>query len=137
MRSGRPLFHQTLDALVGRLLERRFGASPSALEKGGSLLPDEAGRQSRIEAVVHKSTRGRGRSRWARDPQKRAALCASSLSCSRLAFWLHFPYEILLRWEEVMAILCMDGRFFGGWMDLASLPCHTRRSSVQLSCASV
>jgi hypothetical protein len=36
-----------------------------------------------------------------------------------------------------MTILCMDGRFFCGWMDVASLPCHRRRSSVQLSCASV
>ena len=42
-----------------------------------------------------------------------------------------------LRSEEAKAILCMDGRLFCGWMDLASLPCHKRRSSVELSCASI
>jgi hypothetical protein len=37
----------------------------------------------------------------------------------------------------VMVIFCMCGRFFGGWMDVASLPCHKGRPLVQLSCASI
>jgi hypothetical protein len=37
----------------------------------------------------------------------------------------------------VMVIFSMCGRLFGGWMDVASLPCHKGRPLVQLSCAPI
>jgi hypothetical protein len=92
MRSGRPLFHQTLDALVGRLLERRFRASPSAVEKGGSLLPGEAGRH-RIDggARAEEDACDLGGRETVRSEQH----YMQPQPPARLAFSLHFPYEIL------------------------------------------
>jgi len=92
MRSGRPLFHQTLDALVGRLLERRFRASPSAVEKGGSLLPGEAGRH-RIDggARAEEDAGDLGGRETVRSEQH----YVQPQPPARLAFSLHFPYKIL------------------------------------------
>jgi hypothetical protein len=42
MLDGRLLLEQTPDPLVRRLIDQRSGASPPAVEKGRSLVPDEA-----------------------------------------------------------------------------------------------
>ena len=60
-------------------------------------------------------------------------MCILSL---RLGFTSRFISEMrLLRSWGAMVIFSTCGRLFGGWMDLASLPCHKGRSLVQLSCA--
>ena len=62
-------------------------------------------------------------------------MCILSL---RLGFLSRFISVMRLsRSSGAMVIFSMCGRFFGGWMDLASLPCHKGRPFVQLSCASI
>ena len=62
-------------------------------------------------------------------------MCILSL---RLGFLSRFISVMRLsRSSGAMVIFSMCGRFFGGWMDVASLPCHKGRSLVQLSCASI
>jgi hypothetical protein len=112
MGSGRLLFHQTLDALVGRLLERRFRASPSAVEKGGSLLPDEAGRD-RIDG----STRAEedAGDLGGRETLRSEQHYVQPQPPARLAFSLHFPYEILAFGGGDGDTL--HGRPFPWWLD--------------------
>jgi hypothetical protein len=70
-----------------------------------------------------------------RPSEASSAMCILSL---RLGFASRFILTMRsLRSEGAMAILSMGGRLFRGWLDLASLPCHTERPSVQLSCASI
>src|SRR5918995_5030603 len=63
-----------------------------------------------------------------------SVMCILSL---RLGFISRFISEMRhSRCWGTMVIFCMCGRFFGGWLGLASLPCHKGRPFVQSSCAS-
>jgi hypothetical protein len=62
-------------------------------------------------------------------------MCILSL---RLGFISRFISEMRRsRSWGTMVIFSMCGRFFSGWMDLASLPCHKGRLFVHLSWASI
>jgi hypothetical protein len=70
MLDGRVLFEQFLDRLVGLLVEQRHGAAPLALVEGR---PSRRKRETSPRRRWCASTRGGGRSRWARVLRRRAA----------------------------------------------------------------
>src|SRR5918912_1487464 len=133
MRGRQLLFDQTLDVLVRRLLDQRFRASPAAVTKGRLPLPDEASYDhidGGSRAEKHSADLGRRTTFSAEQhyvhPQPPA----------RLPFALHLSDEVLAFFRSEGDTLHLGGCLFRGWLDLASLPCHTERPPVQLSCAS-
>jgi hypothetical protein len=131
MRSGRSLSHQTLDALVDRLLERRCRASPSAVEKGGSLFSDEAGRD-RIDGGARAREEDAG-DLGGRETVRSEQHYVQPQPPARLAFSLHFPYEILAFGGGDGDTL--HGRPFHWWLDgfgIFTMPQETVVCSITL-----
>jgi hypothetical protein len=131
---GRLPFDQTLDPFVCRLLEQRFRAAPLAVIEGHSSLSGEAIDDS-VDGGVREQKSTRAISVGDKPSAASRMMCILSLLLERLSRFISMMRS--LRSCGAIVILCMDGRFFGGWMDVASLPCHTERPSVQLSCASI
>ena len=129
MLGGRILFEQLTETLVGLPGEQRLRASLAAVVEGGETLPEESG-----DDRIHGGARAE---EDAGDLGGRAAVEASSAMCilslllGRLSRFISMMSP--LRSWGVMVIFSMCGRFFGGWMDVASLPCHKGRPFVQLS----
>ena len=63
-----------------------------------------------------------------RPSEASSAMCILSLLLGRLSRFISMMSP--LRSWGVMVIFSMCGRFFGGWMDVASLPCHKGRPFV-------
>ena len=121
---------------------RRSSASPESSGFGPLLRrSSKAARSSRRNrdttayTVVREQNRTREILVGERPSEASSAMCILSLLLGRLSRFISMMSP-LCSWG-VMVIFSMCGRFFGGWMDVASLPCHKGRPFVQLSCASI
>ena len=133
MLGGRILFEQLPETLVRLPGEQRLRASLAAVVEGGEIL--RRNRDTTAYTVVREQNRTREISVGERPSEASSAMCILSLLLGRLSRFISMMSP--LRSWGVMVIFSMCGRFFGGWMDVASLPCHKGRPFVQLSCASI
>ena len=132
MLGGRILFEQLTETLVRLPGEQRLRASLAAVVEGGETL--RRNRETTAYTVVREQNRTREISVGERPSEASSAMCILSLLLGRLSRFISMMSP--LRSWGVMVIFSMCGRFFGGWMDVASLPCHKGRPFVQLSCPS-
>jgi len=111
------------------------GLGPRGRRSSKAARPSPAKRDTTAYTVVREQKSTRAISVGERPSEASSAMCILSL---RLGFASRFISMMRsLRTWGAMVIFSMCGRFFGGWMDVASLPCHKGRPLVQLSCASI